>query len=196
MWCAALSWMFSRTPRKVWACGKMKNGYLYVLAPHDQLGKALFLCRQGIMANGDGHVGLFCRRSQRADPDGAGTAVHNPDPACTRPVSRTQEGAHSVWLVSLLGFWHIVVRHYTQDESAAMRILLAVVLTSSFFRWTLKYDNIAKPFAFLCVSHFFRAFPTPEKIMLQVTARVHPKFACCIIFQDGGCPALDLKAML
>ena len=36
-------------------------------------------------------------------------------------------------------------------------------------RWTLKYDNIAKPFAFLCVAHFFRAFPTPEKIMLQVS---------------------------
>ncbi len=35
-------------------------------------------------------------------------------------------------------------------------------------RWTLKYDNIAKPFAFLCVAHFFHAFPTPEKIMLQV----------------------------
>ncbi|KAL4439666.1 hypothetical protein ABPG75_002667 [Micractinium tetrahymenae] len=34
--------------------------------------------------------------------------------------------------------------------------------------WTLKYDNIAKPYAFLCVAHFFRAFPTPEKIMLQV----------------------------
>ncbi|KAL4854024.1 Transcription-associated protein 1 [Chlorella vulgaris] len=34
--------------------------------------------------------------------------------------------------------------------------------------WTLKYDNIAKPFAFLCVAHFFHAFPTPEKIMLQV----------------------------
>jgi hypothetical protein len=35
-------------------------------------------------------------------------------------------------------------------------------------RWTLKYDNVAKPFAFLCVAHFFGAFPTPEKIMLQV----------------------------
>ena len=35
-------------------------------------------------------------------------------------------------------------------------------------RWTLKYDNIAKPFAFLCVAHFFKAFPTPEKIQLQV----------------------------
>lgn len=35
-------------------------------------------------------------------------------------------------------------------------------------RWTLKYDNIAKPYAFLCVAHFFKAFPTPEKIMLQV----------------------------
>ncbi|PSC74456.1 transformation transcription domain-associated -like [Micractinium conductrix] len=34
--------------------------------------------------------------------------------------------------------------------------------------WTLKYDNIAKPYAFLCVAHFFKAFPTPEKIMLQV----------------------------
>lgn len=38
-------------------------------------------------------------------------------------------------------------------------------------RWTLKYDNIAKPFAFLCVAHFFRAFPTPEKIMLQASGR-------------------------
>lgn len=34
--------------------------------------------------------------------------------------------------------------------------------------WTLKYDNAAKPAAFLCLAQFFQRFPTPEKIILQV----------------------------
>ncbi|KFM28952.1 putative transcription-associated protein 1 [Auxenochlorella protothecoides] len=34
--------------------------------------------------------------------------------------------------------------------------------------WALKFDNVAKPSAFLFLAHFLRVFPTPEKIMLQV----------------------------
>ena len=35
-------------------------------------------------------------------------------------------------------------------------------------RWTLKQDNIAKAYAFLCVANFFRAFPgVGEAIMLK-----------------------------
>jgi transformation/transcription domain-associated protein len=51
--------------------------------------------------------------------------------------------------------------------------------------WTLKYDNIAKPFAFLCVARFFRAFPTPEKIMLQVYV------ALCRLSQTSDSAARD-----
>ena len=49
-------------------------------------------------------------------------------------------------------------------------------------RWTLKYDNAAKPFAFLCVAQFFRVFETPEKIMLQVCAEyVHCASPCAAV---------------
>ena len=53
-------------------------------------------------------------------------------------------------------------------------------------RWTLKYDNIAKPFAFLCVAHFFRAFPTPEKIMLQVRCEGGAPRACITVVRRTG----------
>ncbi len=37
------------------------------------------------------------------------------------------------------------------------------------FGWFgLKHESPAKPYAFLCVAHFFNAFSTPEKIVLQV----------------------------
>jgi hypothetical protein len=52
-------------------------------------------------------------------------------------------------------------------------------------RWTLKHDNIAKPFAFLCVAHFFKAFPTPDKIMLQVYV------ALCRLSQNADPAAKD-----
>lgn len=37
--------------------------------------------------------------------------------------------------------------------------------------WTLKYDSVAKPYAFLFLAHFLRVFPTPEKIVLQARKR-------------------------
>lgn len=60
-------------------------------------------------------------------------------------------------------------------------------------RWTLKQDNIAKAYAFLCVAHFFRAFPgVGETVMLKAfvnMVRMSPPDAAA---RDAVRQAIDL----
>ena len=49
--------------------------------------------------------------------------------------------------------WYV---HFARSPAQTLRVFTAEI--SIFSRWTLKKDNIAKSYAFLCVAHFFRAY--------------------------------------